>query len=181
MSLIMPYRTRFLIKFILSGVVIIALIQANHVNTKQHKLPQTVNMALSSGVMLNVDLALTPKKQEQGLSGVRPKNFKNNQAMLFLYSGPGPKAFWMPDTYFDLDIFYLDEKLKVIDIVRKAQAHPGRTEPPVIFRARAIHCWHVLELKSSSPIAARIKKGDLIQWLGKRPLKEIISSIHPGK
>jgi uncharacterized membrane protein (UPF0127 family) len=58
--------------------------------------------------VIKTKLAFTPSEQEQGLSGIRPENFNNDQGMLFFYLEDGEKLFWMPDTYFNLDLFYLD-------------------------------------------------------------------------
>ena len=47
----------------------------------------------------------------------------------------------------------------VIDIVRSLEHHPGRKENPPIPRAPSITAHHVLEMKSGSPIANKIKVG----------------------
>ena len=124
-------------------------------------------------------MAISPKDQTRGLSGIRPKDFGNNEGMIFLYKDDGPKSFWMPDTYFHLEIIFLDKDLRVVHIERNVEPHPGRNEPPKIARTPTIHCRHVFEIKSSSPLAQKIKLGDKLKLTSSQSLAEIISDTHP--
>lgn len=128
------------------------------------------------GTTLKTQLAITLDQQARGLSGIQDQDFADDQAMLFLYDHEGVREFWMPDTYFNLDIFYLDRSLRVIDVERNVPAHPGMREP--IPRARPVRSWHVLELKASSPHARSLRIGDQLKWMGSDELDEIISNIH---
>lgn len=121
-------------------------------------------LELSNGQKINVYVAKGAEKQTQGLSGVLEEDFKDDEAMLFYYEEDGPRRFWMPDTYFNLDIFFLDQDLRVIDIERNMPAHPGRSEPPRIAQTRTIISRHVLELKSSAKKSREIKIGDQLTW-----------------
>lgn len=131
---------------------------------------------------LEVTLAITPEEQSHGLSGVRPNQMPPNQGMLFIYREPEMRRFWMPDTYFDLDIFFLDENLKVLDVERNVKHHPGFSEPPPVATTRSIYSNHVLEVSSSSYLSKMIGKGTKLEWkYGKtHSLHEFLSSI-PAK
>ena len=50
------------------------------------------------GQSLSIDLATTRKEHMQGLSGLKPAQFKKNQGMLFVNPDMGQRRFWMPDT-----------------------------------------------------------------------------------
>ena len=141
------------------------------------EIPSNVQLALPSGKILQTKLALTPEQKTQGLSGVRRDQFQMNQAMLFVYPQKGARAFWMPDTYFNLDIFFLDHNLKVLSLERNLAAHPGRLEPPKIQRTKAYMAQHVLELRSDSPLAGEIKVGTSLRWISPMGLSQIISNI----
>jgi uncharacterized membrane protein (UPF0127 family) len=119
---------------------------------------------LTNGQELRTFVAKDVEKQTQGLSGVLKEDFEETEAMLFYYEEDGPRRFWMPDTYFNLDIFFLDKNLQVIDIERNMPAHPGRSEPPRISQTRTVKCRHVLELKSNSELSRAIKIGDQLTW-----------------
>lgn len=131
-----------------------------------------VTLLTPHGDKINTRLVYTPKDQEQGLSGVQERDFKDDQGMLFFYLSPDMRYFWMPDTYFDLDIFYLDQDLKVIDIIRKLPHYIGRHNPELIPRARGVWSLHVLEMKASSAIAKKLQIGDQLKWEGKKTLGE---------
>ncbi len=126
-----------------------------------------VELKSPAGKTIKVTVSYTMAEQEQGLSGKKPEDFAADQGMLFFYGEDNEKYFWMPDTYFDLDLFYLDAKFKVIDIIRKLPHYIGRNNPDLIPKARGVWCRHVLEMKADSPLAAEIKTGDQLTWIHK--------------
>jgi uncharacterized membrane protein (UPF0127 family) len=111
-------------------------------------------------------LAISPSEQAQGLSGVASADWPQNYSMLFVGEQITPRSFWMPDTYFDLDIFFLDGDLTVIYVAREMPHHPSHQEPPAIARTPVIQAQHVLEIRSSDPLAKKINLGARLQWLG---------------
>lgn len=144
------------------------------------KLPQT-KLVLSSGDMIQTFIASTSAQRVQGLSGIRDHQFKANQGMLFYYNQMQEQRFWMPDTYFNLDIFFLDKGLKVIDVARNVPHHPGKQEPPAIAYTQTVYAQHVLELRADSPVAAKIKKGTKIMLSESISLEQIISGTRPSR
>lgn len=126
---------------------------------------------------IEVRLAISFEDQKQGLSGVKPEELKDHQGMVFVYPKSGPRQFWMPDTYMDLDLFYLSKDLRVIEIVRNLKHHPGREEP--IPRAPLVHAQHVLELKSSSPFAKKIRQFQKLNWTPGQTLPKILQDTRP--
>ncbi|MFL5785690.1 MAG: DUF192 domain-containing protein [Bacteriovoracaceae bacterium] len=141
--------------------------------SESRKNSKEVDLITPKGKAVRTRLSVTMKEQEQGLSGIQAGDFDDDQGMLFYYLEDGDKYFWMPDTYFDLDLFYLDKDLRVKDIVRKLPHHIGRHNEDLIPRARGVWCRHVLEMKTSSPIAAEIQIGDQLTWKGVVPLSEM--------
>ena len=130
--------------------------------TPQVDISRSGKMSLASGESFDITLAITLEEKRKGLSGVRDSQWEETKGLLFTYLDSKPRSMWMPDTYFNLDIFFLDEKGMVLDVERDVEAHPGYSDNPPIAVTRQIECVHVLELKSSSPIAMKIKKGDVI-------------------
>lgn len=111
-------------------------------------------------------VADTMERQAQGLSGIQDRDWNEDWGMLFIYADEGIRKFWMPDTYFALDIFFLTSDFKVIHIERNVPSHPGKNEPPEIPRTPPIFAHHVLELKANSTIAKSIVEGDRLIWQG---------------
>ena len=122
-------------------------------------------LQLPQGKKLYTFIAQSAGQQAQGLSGLKGEEFATNFAMFFPGKADMPRTFWMPDTYFDLDIFFLDKNLRVIDMQRNVPHHPGRQEPPTITRTKSVHSRHVLEIKSSSPLAKEIRIGQQLKFI----------------
>lgn len=142
----------------------------------QHPL-KSVELITPAGDIIQTTLAIDPKDQEQGLSGVKPEDFKDDQGMLFFYVEDEERHFWMPDTYFDLDLFYLDKDLKVIDVIRKLPFYVGRANLDLVPRARGVWCRHTLEMKAASEISQRLKLGDTLKWKAKATLQETEEAV----
>ncbi|MDA9189620.1 DUF192 domain-containing protein [bacterium] len=109
------------------------------------------------------------ENQTRGLSGVKDKDFKEDQAMLFFYSQDSIRSFWMPDTYFNLDIIFLDKDFQILYISKNVKAHPGRSEPPAIAVTKKVYCRHVLEVRADSKITKDLKKGDKLKAIWPSP------------
>jgi hypothetical protein len=133
---------------------------------------KNIELVTPAGDTIETTLAITEADQTKGLSGTQDNDYENDQGMLFFYLQDSEKAFWMPDTYFDLDIFYLDKDLKILDVVRKVPHYVGRANPELIPRVRAIWSRHTLELKATSEISQKLKVGDQLNWKSSLSLPE---------
>jgi uncharacterized membrane protein (UPF0127 family) len=133
---------------------------------------KSLELQTPAGELIQTSLVYMPKDMEQGLSGVKPENFSDNQGMLFFYLNDQEMHFWMPDTYFDLDLFFLDKDLKILDIIRKLPFYVGRANPDLIPKARGTWGRYVLEMKATSPVSAKLKIGDQLQWKSSLNLQE---------
>lgn len=126
-------------------------------------------------------VADTSERQVQGLSGLQNTDWKEDWAMLFIYPDEGVRKFWMPDTYFALDIFFLGADLKVIHVERNVPPHPGKQEPPEIARTPPIFAQHVLELKADSSLSKSIVEGEKLTWQGPNLLPQTSPDTHLQK
>lgn len=138
---------------------------------------QYVELMTKGKEIIKTTMAITPKDQEKGLSGTQSADWDDDQGMLFFYLEDSELAFWMPDTYFDLDIFYLDKDLKVVDVVRKVPHFIGKMPYASIPRVRPVWARHVLEMKAGSKISDSIKVGDSLQLQSPMTLQQIESKI----
>ncbi len=126
---------------------------------------KTGTLTLASGKTVKLRYAISDEEQLKGLSGVMPDEFADDEGLLFYYKSDGPKRFWMPDTYFNLDIFFIDAKGKVKQVARDVLSHPGYNETLIpIARTDSVICRHVLEMKATSPLSKSIKMGDILKW-----------------
>ena len=131
------------------------------------------------GETISLRLATTNEEHGRGLSGVKPKDFSHKEGMLFVNEAMGSRRFWMPDTYFNLDIIFLDSNLLVVGIEMNAPLHPGMTEPPVIFRTKTYQAQFVLETKAGASFSKGLRPGDKLTWTGTKSLSEIALKTRP--
>ncbi len=146
---------------LLSLLLLFVLLSCQRVSQDPLK---NIQLATPYGDTIETTLSYTMADQTQGLSGVKNEEYEENQGMLFYYMEDGEKAFWMPDTYFDLDLIFLDKDLKILDIVRNVPHYVGRANPDLIPKVRPVWARHTLELKASSPISKKLKVGDQLKW-----------------
>jgi uncharacterized membrane protein (UPF0127 family) len=124
-----------------------------------------------------LDLALTRSQQTKGLSGLKSNKFSSSRGMLFINSEIGPRRFWMLDTFFNLDIIFLDNNLKIVGIEKNVPSHPGPSEPPLIYKTETYLAQYVLETKAHASFGIKLKKNDQLKFSGPISLSEIGSSI----
>jgi len=111
-----------------------------------------------AGQIVKVDLALTQKAQEQGLSG--RKSLGEDEGMLFIFPKPSINYFWMKDMNFPIDIIWIDNNLKVIFIKKNAQpsSYPDSFGPGVDNR-------YVLEVSAGFSEKNNLKEGNRVEFL----------------
>lgn len=132
------------------------------------------------GKDIKIYLAINEQHQVQGLSGTRSHEFETDEGMLFFNLNDQPRSFWMPDTYFNLDIFFLSEDLRVLNIERNVPHHPGRENEEKIYKTGTYNCRHVLELKNSS-LSKQIVTGSKFTWTSTPNQKQTELSIRQGR
>jgi uncharacterized membrane protein (UPF0127 family) len=123
---------------------------------------------------ITLRFALSKEEHTKGLSGLKTNQFNFKEGMLFVNSEESQRIFWMPDTYFNLDIMFLDTNLKVVGIEKNVMAHPGMIEPPIIQKTNAYIAKYILETKSGSAFSKDIKQGDQLKFKGSTSLEEIV-------
>ncbi len=99
---------------LITNLILLSVISCTNQEFSRKELPINGQLALPSGKVIQTRLALTQEEKVKGLSGVKSDNFGLNQGVLFFYTIEEPRRFWMPDTYFNLNIifqsFQLEEK-----------------------------------------------------------------------
>lgn len=158
----------------LSLLVLLSILSCQRVSDDPLK---RIQLMTPSGDTIETTLAITASDQTQGLSGTLDKDYETDQGMLFFYLDDSEKAFWMPDTYFDLDIWFLDKDLKILDVAKKVPHYVGRANSQLIPRVRSVWCRHTLELRADSEISNKLKIGDQLKWKSTLSLQETEAKI----
>lgn len=168
MSIFIPQSISKLIIFFFYFVIFLNYEGIARESSSLHLLKyQTSVFILPSGEEFKVYIARTPEQQKLGLSKIRSSNFSESEGMLFPAKKMFMRQFWMPETYFDLDIFFMNEDYYIIDIHRGLKHYPkkvrNKTEKARVDISKEVFSQHVLELRSGSSLAKKIVPGMLLK------------------
>lgn len=104
---------------------------------------------------INLWVMNNESKEAEGMMWLTDKEVKNDEGMIFVFPDAAPRSFWMQNTLLPLDITYIDEKGKVLNIV---QGKPrDETSLPSAGNAK-----YVIELKKGQAANSGIKPGTIL-------------------
>lgn len=168
-------RSIFLIKILIFCMFISCNEQSDETSQSKNKYKSYSKgeITLDTGEKLIVYIAKNAEQQQMGLSHIKSSQFKNNETMLFMDNRNSLRQFWMPDTHFNLDIIFLNEDLYVLDIHRNLQHFPKSGPKKLIPLSKKVFCQHILEIKSDSPLAKKIRPGMMLNWTATKNLLKI--------
>jgi uncharacterized protein len=104
----------------------------------------------------DVELALTPAQEEQGL--MYREHLDPDAGMLFVFNDTAPRSFWMKNTLIPLDMLFIAADGHIVDIHERAIPLSEDIIPSQV-PARA-----VLELNGGTVTRLGIKVGDLVRY-----------------
>lgn len=121
-------------------------------------------LLISAEREIPVRVARTPQQLTQGVSGILDFEMPRELGVLFDFDSNEKAAeqtrnMWMPNTYFDLDLYCFNKQGVLTDSIAALKKHPGYQEPPTIPRAKPMYCHRILELKTGHPYGSFLKKG----------------------
>ena len=126
--------------------------------SKEARPPSEINSIKIAGKILKVELALTQKDQEQGLSG--RNNLGEDEGMLFVFDHIDKYSFWMKDMKFPLDIIWISDDYHVVYVKENAipESYPKSFSPIVDSK-------YVLEVNAGFSEKNNLKVGDKVEFL----------------
>jgi len=147
---------KYLQILIVVGVFIVVAIlltrQTLLVNIDKENLPH----ARLGGATIKVEIADTQDEQTLGLSG--RESLPNGRGMLFVFQELSEHMFWMKDMKFPIDIIWLAENFKIVDV--KENATP-ESYPDVFLPTEKAR--YVLEVQAGFFARHRLKLGDKVR------------------
>jgi len=105
---------------------------------------------------VDIQVADTPQERARGLMGF--KKLDESEGMLFIYPDADLRAFWMRNTYVSLDIIFLSEGRRVINIAQGTRVLSDTryySEEPA---------QYVVEVIAGFCQAHGIRPGDSVRW-----------------
>ena len=109
-----------------------------------------------------VELADTQEERTQGL--MHRSQLPQDRGMLFIFPESGFWSFWMKDTYIFLDIFWMNEKKEVVEIIRRARPAVGQLRPPQF--GGTVPARFVLEVPAGFAERHGVKEGSRARFKG---------------
>ncbi|WP_265530341.1 DUF192 domain-containing protein [Sphingomicrobium marinum] len=106
--------------------------------------------------VFKTEVARTRQQQNRGL--MFRDSMAPDEGMIFPYDPPQMLSFWMKNTYIPLDIIYVGEDGRIINIHENTV--PLREEPYVSFDDAVL----VLEINGGRSAELGIAAGDLVEW-----------------
>jgi hypothetical protein len=138
---------------------LVAFAAAGHAQTLQTFDNSSLVIATATGPhRFEVQLALTPAQQEQGLM-FRSK-LAPDAGMLFDFGNTAPRGFWMKNTLIPLDMLFIGADGRIVDIHERAVP----LSEAVILSAAPARA--VLELNGGTVDRLGIKVGDRVSYKG---------------
>ena len=80
----------------------------------------SVNFGDKNAKELSLEIADNEQKRSYGL--MNRKDINSNSGMLFIWKNRQIRNFWMKNTHFNLDIFFLNNQGEIIEIYKNAKA-----------------------------------------------------------
>jgi uncharacterized protein len=108
-------------------------------------------------VKINAEIASTYESREKGL--MMRGELDESSGMLFVFESSSPRTFWMKDTLIPLDIIFLDENLKVINISENTK--PNQTTETYSSTQPALY---VLEMNGGWSKKHNLKNGSQLRF-----------------
>ena len=103
----------------------------------------------------SVDMMSTPEQREQGLMFYA--SLPEDQGMFFIFEESGRYPFWMKNMKFAIDILWIDENKRIVDI--KDHVPACEAEPCTVYTPKS-NARYVLELSAGAAQANGLKVGE---------------------
>ena len=111
------------IKFTLLGIFLTILPSILYAEIKSPIFKQilcSVNFGNNNAQKLSLEIADNEQKRSYGL--MNREDMKSNSGMLFIWKDSQIRNFWMKNTHFNLDLFFLNNHGEIIEIYKNAKA-----------------------------------------------------------
>ena len=111
-------KTNLLGLFLIIFLAEIVLAESNHPVFKQ--IVCSINVNKNNAQELSLDIADNEQKRSYGL--MNREDIKPNSGMLFIWKDSQIRNFWMKNTHFNIDLFFLNNQGEIIEIYKNAKA-----------------------------------------------------------
>ena len=117
----------FLLKLIILGIFLINslfVFLANSNSSIFKHLECEIKFGNNKSKFLSLDIADTFEKRSYGL--MNREKIETNEGMLFIWEDSEIREFWMKNTYFNLDLFFINQYGVIAEVYKNAKAFDER-------------------------------------------------------
>ncbi len=143
--------------FVIFGLVVLICILLILNFSKATKYP--ISQVCIDTSCFQVEVADTFFTQEKGL--MNREKLSQDQGMLFIFKNPDIYTFWMKNTLIPLDIIWIDQNQKIVDITKNATACNTETCPE--FKSSQ-HVKYVLEINAGISQEKKFQTGQMVEF-----------------
>ena len=137
-----------------SRIVIAGLLLALS-SAAQSAVPDWAVAVFPSGREFGLEIAADPADRQRGY--MFREHVGPNEGMLFIFETSRPHGFWMKNCKVALDLIWLDERFRVVDLALRLPPCPEEGECPMIQPLRAAR--YVLEVAGGTVDAEGLRRG----------------------
>ena len=119
-----------------------------------------------SGAEFSLEIAATDRERRLGY--MFREEVGTHEGMLFLFGATERHSIWMKNCRVPLDIIWLDEDFRVVEIAAEAQPCPEDGPCPSILPMRASR--YILEIAGGRAAEAKLARGDFVIIHSEPPL-----------
>ena len=118
-------------------------------------VPEWAVAVFPSGREFSLEIAADPADRQRGY--MFRERVGPNEGMLFVFETSQPHGFWMKNCKVALDLIWLDEQFRVVDMALRMPPCPEEGECPMIQPLRAAR--YVLEVAGGTVDAEGLRRG----------------------
>lgn len=110
-------RILYIISILVIGALLLVLfLRSSNQEIYIKKYDNYEAILVVGGIRIPITIANTDAEKQLGLSGTA--SLPINQGKLFVFNSPSKPGFWMKDMNYGLDLIWLDENLRIVDITK---------------------------------------------------------------
>lgn len=114
-------------------------------------------------LLIDAKVANTLPLRKKGLSKVN--SLPLDQGMLFLFDHSDKYAIWMKDMRFAIDIIWLDEHKRIVQIAKDVPPEPGKKDGQLTIYKSGLDSRYVLEINAGLSSLHDVQIGDLVSFV----------------
>lgn len=122
----------------------------------------TTTVTLPDGTEITAELVRTREEQGQGM--MFRKQLRADEGMLFPFEEMAPRAFWMFQTIIPLDIVWLDDNKRIVEVSERTPPCLATDPKECPTYGGAAHSIYVLELASGQITKHGLSTGSVLRF-----------------